>query len=59
MLTLKAGFIPVPQNAFPMIDFDVVIHHDRELGKGGFGAVFEGNWLGMLLSSESVISIQW
>ena len=45
MQTLKTG-VPAPEDAFSMTNFDVVIYHDRELGKGGFGAVFEGNWHG-------------
>ena len=45
MQTLKSG-IPAPEDAFSMTEFDIVIYHDRELGKGGFGAVFEGNWYG-------------
>ena len=45
MQLLKTG-IPPPEDAFSLTEFDVVIYHDRELGKGGFGAVFEGNWYG-------------
>jgi hypothetical protein len=35
-----------PPDAFSMTAFDVVVHRDRALGKGGFGEVFEGNWHG-------------
>ena len=45
MEILKPG-IPPPEDAFSLTEFDVVIYHDRVLGKGGFGAVFEGNWHG-------------
>ena len=45
MQILKTG-IPPPEDAFSMTDFDVVIYHDRALGRGSFGAVFEGNWHG-------------
>ena len=45
MQTLNDGFIP-PQDAFSMTEFDIVIHYNKMLGKGGFGEVFEGNWHG-------------
>ena len=53
MQTLKSG-VPAPEDAFSMTDFDVVIYHDRELGKGGFGAVFEGNWHGMKVAIKRI-----
>ena len=42
---IAAGFIPL-QDAFSMSEFDIVIYRDRELGRGGFGEMFEGNWYG-------------
>ena len=45
MQTLKAGFIP-PQDALSMTEFDTVIYPNRDLGKGGFAVVSEGNWHG-------------
>ena len=55
---LKTG-IPFPEDTFSMTEFDVVIYHDRELEKGGFGEVFEGNWLGTKVAIKRIrISIQ-
>ena len=56
MQTLKTG-IRVPEDAFSMTDFDVVIYHDRELGKGGYGAVFEGNWHGTKVAIKRIRNI--
>ena len=56
MQTLKTG-IPAPEDAFSMTEFDVVIYHERELGKGGYGAVFEGNWHGTKVASKRIRNI--
>ena len=53
MQILKTG-IPPPEDAFSMTDFDVVIYHDRALGRGSFGAVFEGNWHGMKVAIKRI-----
>ena len=53
MKTLKTGFIPT-QDAFSMTEFDIVIYHDRELGRGGFGEVFEGNWHGTKVAIKRI-----
>ena len=57
MQTLKAESIPAPQDAFPMTDFDIVIYHNRELGRGGFGEVFEGNWHGTKVAIKRIRSL--
>ena len=54
MKNLKAEFIP-PQDA--MTEFDIVIYHDRELGRGGFGEVFEGNWHGTKVAIKRIRNI--
>ena len=56
MQTLKTG-IPAPEDAFSMTEFDVVIYHDRELGKGSYGAVFEGNWHGTKVAIKRIRNI--
>ena len=53
MKILKTG-IPPPEDAFSMTDFDVVIYHDRVLGKGSYGAVFEGNWHGTKVAIKRI-----
>ena len=55
MQILKIG-IPLPEDAFSLTDFDVVIYHDRVLGKGGYGAVFEGNWHGTKVAIKRILN---
>ena len=54
MQTLKPG-IPMPEDAFSLTDFDVV-YHDRKLGKGGYGTVYEGNWHGMKVAIKQIVN---
>ena len=51
MLALKG--IP-PQDSFSMSEFDIDVYRDRELGSGGFGVVFEGNWLGTKVAIKRI-----
>ena len=44
------------QDAFSMSKFDIVIHRNRELGRGGFGEVFEGNWHGTKVAIKQIRS---
>ena len=44
------------QDAFSMSEFDVVIYRNRELGRGGFGEVFEGNWHGTKVAIKRIRS---
>lgn len=46
-----------PQDAFSISEFDIVIYRDRELGRGGFGEVFEGNWLGTKVAIKRIRNI--
>ena len=55
MQVLKTG-IPLPDDAFSLTDFDVVVYHDRVLGKGGFGAVFEGNLHGTRVAIKQIFN---
>ena len=43
-----------PQDAFSMSEFDIVIYRDRELGRGGLGEVFEGNWFGTKVAIKRI-----
>ena len=43
-----------PQDAFSISEFDIVIYRNRELGRGGFGEVFEGNWLGSKVAIKRI-----
>lgn len=43
-----------PDDTFSITEFDVVIHRNRMLGKGGFGEVFEGNWRGTRVAIKRI-----
>lgn len=43
-----------PPDAFSITAFDVVIHRDRALGRGGFGEVFEGNLHGIKVAVKLI-----
>ena len=42
------------QDEFSISAFDIVIHHNRELGRGTFGEVFEGNWRGAKVAIKRI-----
>ena len=54
MQILKTGIL-LPDDAFSLTDFDVV-YHDRKLGKGGYGTVYEGNWHGMKVAIKQIVN---
>jgi hypothetical protein len=33
---------------------DVIIHHDQQLGSGGFGKVFKATWLGTTVAVKQM-----
>ena len=45
------------QDEFSMSEFNIVIYRNRELGSGGFGEVFEGNWLGTKVAIKRIRNI--
>jgi len=42
----RSGDPRVAPDQFVITSLDVVIHHHKKLGQGGFGQVFEGEWQG-------------
>ena len=42
------------RDAFSISELDIVIYRDRVLGRGGFGEVFEGNWLGTKVAIKRI-----
>lgn len=42
------------RDEFLISAFDIVIHHNRELGRGGFGEVFEGHWRGTKVAIKRI-----
>lgn len=39
----RSGDVP---DSFMITSLDVIIHHDRKLGAGGFAEVYEADWRG-------------
>ena len=44
------------KTGIPPHEFDVVLYHERVLGKGGFGAVLEGNWHGTKVAIKQILN---
>ena len=42
----RSGGMKSTPDVFVITSLDVVIHHDKKLGEGGFGQVFQGDWQG-------------
>jgi hypothetical protein len=42
----RSGGMKCTPDLFVITSLDVVIHHDKKLGEGGFGHVYQGDWQG-------------
>jgi hypothetical protein len=42
----RSGGMKCTPDLFVITSLDVVIYHDRKLGEGGFGQVYQGDWQG-------------
>lgn len=42
----RSGRVKMLPDEFVITSLDVIIHHDRKLGAGGFAEVFEADWRG-------------
>lgn len=42
----RSGRLRMIPDEFVITSLDVIVHHDRKLGAGGFAEVFEADWRG-------------
>jgi predicted unusual protein kinase regulating ubiquinone biosynthesis (AarF/ABC1/UbiB family) len=42
----RSGGMTTMPDLFLITSLDVVIHHDKKVGEGGFGQVYEADWQG-------------
>jgi hypothetical protein len=45
-LQRRSGPLKSIPDEFVITSLDVVVHHDKKLGEGGYGEVFQGDWHG-------------
>ncbi|KAJ3527660.1 hypothetical protein NM688_g8100 [Phlebia brevispora] len=46
VLQRRSGPMKVIPDAFVITSFDIIVHHDKKLGEGGFATVYEADWKG-------------
>ena len=50
----RSGGLKETPDEFVITSLDVIIHHDRKLGTGGFAEVFEGDWRGTRVAVKTL-----
>jgi serine/threonine protein kinase len=46
----RSGAMKVIPDEFVITSLDIIIHHDKKLGEGGFGKVFQAEWHGITVA---------
>lgn len=46
----RSGAMKMTPDEFAITSLDIIIHHDRKLGEGGFGQVFQAEWQGITVA---------